>query len=105
MRRAESVYLYNAKPRGYYSESEVNKVDYVEEKEYEVFKNKIKNLFLEHHASIQELYDMSKKTQHSLQYFEDRIKHLEGANEARQRGGVARIVVKKGRNTVNIKLR
>ena len=105
MRRGEPAYLYNARPRGYYAESEVNKVDYVEKKEYEAFKDKIKNLFLEHRASMKELYNMNENTRHYPQYFEDKIKHLEEANEVRQKGGGARIVVKKGRNTVNIKLR
>ena len=44
MRQAEPTYLYNAKSRGYYAESEVNKIDYVEKQEYEIFRSNPENL-------------------------------------------------------------
>lgn len=105
MRQVEPVYLYNAKPRGYYSESEINQVNYVEKVEYEAFRAKVKNSLACCRNEIQELFDKSENILHYLQYFEDEIKNLEELNKTRQRGGGAHIVVKKGRNTVNIKLR
>lgn len=103
MRRGEPVYLYNARPYSYTEgpTPSVKKEEYVAIEQFEQLKGLVEDFMTSVQNFSQETVKEVSGLKYSVAMLEKHIDALQSQPIA-PKGGAARIVIKKGRNTVNI---